>query len=65
MREEVFRLEQVSIPPVLHDIHLHLYRGEIVALIGLNALGIDSYWKFSKERSPPLWTCLLPECFGK
>ncbi len=39
MREEVFRLEQVSIPPVLHDIHLHLYRGEIVALIGLNALG--------------------------
>jgi len=41
MREEVFRLEQVSIPPVLHDIHLHLYRGEIVALIGLNALGID------------------------
>ena len=41
MREEVFRLEQVSIPPFLHDIHMHLYRGEIVALIGLNALGID------------------------
>lgn len=41
MREEVFRLEQVSIPPLLHDIHMHLYRGEIVALIGLNALGID------------------------
>ncbi|NCC64722.1 MAG: hypothetical protein EOM15_08715, partial [Spirochaetia bacterium] len=41
MREEVFRLEQVSIPSFLHDIHLHLYRGEIVALIGLNALGID------------------------
>lgn len=41
MREEVFRLEQVSIPPYLHDIHMHLYKGEIVALIGVNALGID------------------------
>ncbi len=51
MREEVFRLEQVSIPPFLHDIHLHLYRGEIVALIGLNALGIDELLEIFQKNS--------------
>ncbi|MXI85772.1 ATP-binding cassette domain-containing protein [Sphaerochaeta halotolerans] len=41
MKEEVFRLEQVSLPPYLHDINIHLFKGEIVGLIGLNALGIE------------------------
>jgi len=41
MKHEVFRLEQVSLPPYLFDINLHLYKSEIVGLIGLNALGIE------------------------
>ncbi len=41
MKSEVFRLEQVSLPPYLFDINLHLTTNEIVGLIGLNALGID------------------------
>lgn len=41
MKEEVLRLEQVTIPPYLWDIHLHIYEREIVALIGINALGIE------------------------
>ena len=41
MKEEVFRLEQVSLPPYLYDINMHLYRGEVVGLLGINALGID------------------------
>ena len=41
MKQEVLRLEQVTIPPYLWDIHMHIYEREIVALIGINALGID------------------------
>ncbi|AEV28239.1 ABC-type sugar transport system, ATPase component [Sphaerochaeta pleomorpha str. Grapes] len=41
MKEEILRLEQVSLPPYLFDINLHLNKGEIVALIGINALGIE------------------------
>ena len=41
MKSEVFRLEQVSLPPYLFDINLHLTTNEIVGLIGINALGID------------------------
>lgn len=41
MKQEVLRLEQVTIPPYLWDIHMHIYETEIVALIGINALGID------------------------
>lgn len=41
MKQEVLRLEQVTIPPYLWDIHMHIYEQEIVALIGINALGIE------------------------
>lgn len=52
MRTEVFRLEQVSLPPVLHDIHMHLYSGEVVALIGVNALGIDELLTIFQRNIP-------------
>jgi ribose transport system ATP-binding protein len=41
MNEEILRFEQVSLPPYLFDINLHLNKGEIVGLIGINALGIE------------------------
>lgn len=52
MKHEVFRLEQVSLPPYLFDINLHLYKGEIVALIGLNALGIEQLLTIFKKNIP-------------
>ncbi len=52
MKHEVFRLEQVSLPPFLYDINLHLYKGEIVALIGLNALGIEQLLTIFKKNIP-------------
>ncbi len=52
MKHEVFRLEQVSVPPYLFDINLHLYKGEIVALIGLNALGIEQLLTIFKKNIP-------------
>jgi len=52
MKHEVFRLEQVSLPPFLFDINLHLYKGEIVALIGLNALGIEQLLTIFKKNIP-------------
>ncbi|WP_320129258.1 ATP-binding cassette domain-containing protein [uncultured Sphaerochaeta sp.] len=41
MKEELIRLEQVSLPPYLFDINMHLNKGEIVGLIGINSLGIN------------------------
>ncbi|NBK25236.1 MAG: ATP-binding cassette domain-containing protein, partial [Spirochaetia bacterium] len=52
MKHEVFRLEQVSLPPYLFDINLHLYTGEIVALIGLNALGLEQLLTIFKKNIP-------------
>ncbi len=52
MKHEVFRLEQVSLPPYLSDINLHLNKGEIVALIGLNALGIEQLLTIFKRNIP-------------
>lgn len=52
MKHEVFRLEQVSLPPYLFDINLHLSKGEIVALIGLNALGIEQLLTIFKKNIP-------------
>lgn len=52
MKHEVFRLEQVSLPPYLFDINLQLYKGEIVALIGLNALGIEQLLTIFKKNIP-------------
>ncbi len=52
MKHEVFRLEQVSLPPYLFDINLHLYKGEIVALIGLNALGIEQLLTIFQKNIP-------------
>lgn len=52
MKEEVFRLEQVSLPPYLSDIHLHLYCGEVVGLIGLNALGIEELLAIFQKNIP-------------
>ena len=52
MKHEVFRLEQVSLPPYLFDINLQLYTGEIVALIGLNSLGIEQLLTIFKKNIP-------------
>ncbi len=52
MKREVFRLEQVSLPPYLFDINLHLYAGEIVALIGINALGIEELLTIFQKNIP-------------
>lgn len=52
MKHEVFRLEQVSLPPFLFDINLHLYKGEIVGLIGLNALGIEQLLTIFQKNIP-------------
>ncbi len=52
MKKEVFRLEQVSLPPHLTDIHMHLYTGEVVALIRVNALGIDELLSIFQRNIP-------------
>ncbi|MGE4453545.1 MAG: ATP-binding cassette domain-containing protein [Sphaerochaeta sp.] len=52
MREEVFRLEQVTLPPFLHDINLQLYTGEVVGLIGVNALGIEELLTIFQKNIP-------------
>ncbi|MGH0052065.1 MAG: ATP-binding cassette domain-containing protein [Sphaerochaetaceae bacterium] len=52
MKEEVFRLEQISLPPYLQDINIQLYKGEIVGLIGVNALGIDQLLTIFQKNIP-------------
>lgn len=52
MKEEVFRLEQVSLPPFLHDINIQLFKGEVVGLIGVNALGIEELLTIFQKNIP-------------
>lgn len=55
MKREVFRLEQVSLPPFLHDIHLSLCSGEIVGLIALDALGLEELLEIFQRNTPLLY----------
>ncbi|MFA5698996.1 MAG: hypothetical protein WC954_04585 [Sphaerochaeta sp.] len=55
MKDEVFRLEQVSLPPLLHDIHVNLCSGEVVGLIAIDALGLEELLEIFQRTIPLLY----------